>query len=78
MNMKPESDFHSNCATFESKKISSHFLSKLLVLVAHQALRLIPVKQSEAHFPLLRNEFAGMLGYGASCKGVLNWGKTAH
>lgn len=75
MNMKPESDFHCSCAQLKSKTIYSNFISKLLLLVAYQPLRL--TEKSEACFWLLRNEFAGLLGPGIGCKGVPNWGKMA-
>lgn len=75
MNMKPESDFHCSCAQCKSKTVYSNCISKLLLLVAYQPLRL--TEESDAHFRLLRNEFAGLLGPGVGCKGVPNWGKMA-
>lgn len=70
MNMKPESDFHSSYAQLKNKTIYSNFISKLLLLVAYQPLRLI--EESEAHFWLLSKEFAGLLSSGVGCKGVPN------
>lgn len=60
------------------EKLSSHFLSKLLVLVAHQALRLMEFYLSSLQLTwLLRNECAGLLSHQTGCKGAPNWGKRA-